>query len=68
VDWVEPDAYGNYKQNRIWESGDKTVGYTHQIDLRGDAQGVRLKAWAATGPIWDPWGEIMNVALSRPGQ
>ncbi len=66
ADWVEPDSYGNYSQNRIWESGQKTVGYTHQVDLPGDAQGIRLKAWAATGLVWDPWGEIMNVALSGP--
>lgn len=66
VDWVEPDAYGNYNQNKVWESGDKTIGYTHQVDLPGDAQGLRLKAWAATALVWDPWGEIMNVALSGP--
>ncbi len=66
VDWVEPDAQGNYNQSKVWESGEKTVGYTHQVDLPGDAQGVRIKAWAATGLIWDPWGEIMNVALNGP--
>ncbi len=66
VDWVEPDAQGNYNQNKVWESGEKTAGYTHQVDLPGDAQGVRIKAWAATGLIWDPWGEIMNVALNGP--
>ena len=66
VDWVEPDANGNYNQNKIWESGEKTIGYTHQVDLPGDSQGIRLKAWAATGLIWDPWGEILNVALTGP--
>jgi thiol-activated cytolysin len=66
ADWVEPDAYGSYNQNKVWESGQQTVGYTHQVDMPGDAQGVRLKAWAATGLIWDPWGEIMNVALTGP--
>ena len=66
VDWVEPDSQGNYNQNRVWESGEKTVGYTHQVDLPGNAQGIRIKAWAATGLLWDPWGEIMNVALNGP--
>jgi thiol-activated cytolysin len=66
VSWTEPDAQGNYNQNKNWESGHKTAGYTEQIDLPGDAQGVRIRGWAATGLIWDPWGEIMNVALSGP--
>lgn len=68
ADWVEPDVHGNYNysQPRIWESGDTTAGYTHQLDLPGDAQSVRLKAWAATGLAWDPWGEIFSIALNGP--
>jgi thiol-activated cytolysin len=66
VTWAEADAQGNYTQNRDWESGNQTAGYTQQVDLPGDAQGVRLHAWAATGLIWDPWGEILNVSLDGP--
>lgn len=66
ADWVEPDAQGNYTQNRAWQSGNTTAGYARQVDMPGDAQGVRLKAWAATGLVWDPWGEILNVALDGP--
>lgn len=66
VSWVEPDANGNYTQNRQWNSGDKTAGFSQQIDLPGDAKGVRIRAWAMTGLVWDPWGEIMNIALDGP--
>jgi thiol-activated cytolysin len=66
VTWVEPDAYGNYNQQKEWESDNTTVGFTHQVDMPGDAQGVRIYGWAATGLVWDPWGEIMNVSLSGP--
>ena len=47
-------------------SGEKTAGYSAQVDLPGDARNVRLRAWAATGLIWDKWGEIFNVALEGP--
>ncbi len=66
VTWVEPDANGQYTVNKQWESGEKTAGYSQQIDLPGDAKGVRIKAQAATGLVWDPWGEIMNIALDGP--
>jgi thiol-activated cytolysin len=66
VTWTEADATGNFNQNRSWRSGEKTAGYSCQIDLPGDARNVRLKAQAATGLIWDPWGEIFNVALEGP--
>jgi thiol-activated cytolysin len=66
VTWVEPDMGGHYTVNRQWDSGEKTAGYTNQLDLPGDAQGVRIRAWAATGLIWDPWGEIMNISLNGP--
>ncbi len=66
VTWTQADAQGNYTQAKKWESGEKTVGYSGQVDLPGDAHNVRLKAWAATGLVWDPWGEIFNVALEGP--
>jgi thiol-activated cytolysin len=65
VTWSEPDSKGNLV-NKAWGSGEKTAGYSYQQDLPGDAQGVRIKAWAATGLLWDPWGEIMNIALAGP--
>ena len=66
VTWTEADGQGEFNQNRRWESGEKTAGYSAQVDLPGDARNVRLKAWAATGLIWDKWGEIFNVALEGP--
>jgi len=63
VRWVENDESGNPTRQKKWESGKKTAGYSKQIDLPGDAHSIRLRAWADTGLVWDPWGEILNVAL-----
>ena len=49
-----------------WESGEKTLGFSKQIDIPGDATSVKIFAEAATGLVWDPWGEIMNVNLEGP--
>lgn len=66
VTWRETDASGNPVVDRKWESGNKTAGWNQTVDVPGDAQGLRLKAWCKTGLLWDPWGEIMNVALEGP--
>ena len=66
IDWVEPDANGDYTINRQWESGEKTSGYSESIELPGDAKNVHLKAWAETGLVWDPWGEILNKVIDGP--
>lgn len=66
VTWQEPDQHGNYSVQRHWESGNKTAGWSQTLDVPGDAHGLRLKAWAATGLVWDPWGEILNIALEGP--
>ncbi|UPG88067.1 thiol-activated cytolysin family protein [Luteibacter aegosomaticola] len=65
VTWKEGDANGNLV-DRKWESGQKTAGWSYTLDVPGDAQNLRLKAWAKTGLVWDPWGEILNVALEGP--
>lgn len=66
VTWREADHNGNYVVDRKWESGEKTAGWQQTVDIPGDAHGLRLKAWCKTGILWDPWGEIMNVALEGP--
>jgi len=66
VTWIEADPLGNYTIVKKWESGKKTAGWTQTVDIPGDAHGLRLKAWADTGLIWDPWGEILNIALEGP--
>ena len=66
VSWMEADRNGNYTVPQVWESGETTAGWTRTVDVPGDAHGLRLKAWAATGLAWDPWGEILNVALEGP--
>ena len=65
VGWQEPDAQGAYVQ-RTWESGEKTAGYSQQLNLPGDARTVQIQGWAATGLVWDPWGEAINVTENGP--
>lgn len=68
VTWREADQHGNYTVDHKWESGQQTAGWSHTLDIPGDAHDLRLKAWAKTGLVWNPWGEIMNVALEGPDQ
>ena len=65
VTWEQADPQGAYLTKR-WESGMKTAGYTHQVDLPGDARNIKIVGEAATGLAWDPWGEALNVTLVRP--
>lgn len=67
VTWEEPDASGN-QAARSWASGHQTAGYTHQVDLPGDASNVRIRGEAATGLLWDPWGDAINLTLDGPDQ
>jgi thiol-activated cytolysin len=66
VTWLGPDQNGNYSVECKWESGTKNIGWEQSVDIPGDAHGLRLKAWCATGIVWDPWGEILNIALEGP--
>ena len=65
VTWEEADAKGNYV-GKSWESGEKTAGYSNQVDLPGDARNVKILGEAETGHVWDPWGEALNVTLAVP--
>lgn len=65
VTWMEKNAQG-IPIPKIWVSGNKTVGFDHTVSLPGDATNVRVQGWAATGLVWDPWGEIINKALNGP--
>ncbi len=65
VSWEEQDEAGDY-QGKQWESGKKTAGYSHQIDLPGDAVNVKILAEAATGLVWDPWGQIFSCSEKGP--
>jgi thiol-activated cytolysin len=64
--WVEPDSNGNYTVNRSWESGQQTAGYDFSLTVPGDARNLHLLAEAATGLVWNPWGEIMDRYLDGP--
>ncbi|HEX9392011.1 MAG TPA: thiol-activated cytolysin family protein [Usitatibacteraceae bacterium] len=49
-----------------WESGETTSGYQYTLPLPGDAKGVQLQAWGATGLVWEPWREAMNRVENGP--
>ncbi|MRG93044.1 thiol-activated cytolysin family protein [Polyangium spumosum] len=63
VSWEEPDFNDEYTVRKSWKSGNKTAGYSHKLDLPGDARNVKILGMAATGLIWDPWAEVLNLAL-----
>ncbi|MCB0552111.1 MAG: thiol-activated cytolysin family protein [Phaeodactylibacter sp.] len=65
VTWQEPDAQGKYV-NKEWKSGEKTSGYTETLTLPGDAVNINIKGEAATGLVWDPWGEAINKVEKGP--
>jgi len=65
VDWKEKDNKGN-TVDKSYRSGNKTAGWFYSVQLPGDATNVRLRAEAATGLVWDPWGEIFNIAENGP--
>ncbi len=65
VNWEEGDASGNFTA-KSWASGNQTAGYSHQVNLPGDARNVTLRAEAATGLVWNPWAEIFSVGLAGP--
>ena len=55
-----------YNENggeKLVETGNKTAGWNQTFYFPGDATNIRLKGWAATGLVWDPWGEIYNKTL-----
>ena len=41
----------------------KTKGYNETIIFPCRATQIKLKAWAMTGLVWEPWGEIYNKQL-----
>ncbi|PVW16505.1 thiol-activated cytolysin family protein [Marixanthomonas spongiae] len=51
-------------QPKKWESGEKTAGWTQTVNLPYNAKNIRLNAVAATGLVWDPWGEIIKKTLN----
>jgi thiol-activated cytolysin len=65
VTWDAPDDKGDYA-HKSWESGKQTSGYSHTLELPGDAKNIHLQAEADTGLAWSPWGEILNLRLDGP--
>ncbi|MCG2419313.1 thiol-activated cytolysin family protein [Aequorivita sp. F47161] len=58
IDYTED---GNPKK---WESGEKTAGWTKTVNLPYNAKNIQLNGVAATGLVWDPWGEIIKKTLN----
>lgn len=66
LDWKEKGADGNGVVDRHWESGHQTAGWVETRNLPGDAYNVHIKAEAATGLVWNPWGEAINIVENGP--
>jgi hypothetical protein len=57
-----------YKENgveRKIEIGGKTRSFKTTFNLSNTATDIKLKAWAMTGPVWTPWGEIYLLDLQK---
>ena len=65
VTWDAPNDTGVFVA-QSWSSGNKTAGFSYTVGLDGDVRNVRVQAWAATGLVWDPWGEIFNDVQGGP--
>ncbi len=66
VTWQEKDERGEKGVNKSWSSGNQTAGWSHTLNLPGDAANVRIKGEAKTGLLWNPWGEIINKVENGP--
>ena len=64
VRWTEPGANGIYNQEKMVEFTETTAGWYTKVDLPGDAQGIRIEAWAAT--FIKTWRDIFSVHLDGP--
>ncbi|MBC7874895.1 MAG: thiol-activated cytolysin family protein [Ferruginibacter sp.] len=66
VTWQEPNKDGVLVNATPFNSGEKTSGYTFTLPLPGDAVNIKIKGEAATGLVWDPWGEAINITERGP--
>lgn len=57
-------SYFDRGQPVVQERHEKHRGWSETFYFPGDATGVRIQGWAATGLVWDPWGEIYNKLLT----
>ncbi len=66
VTWQEPNKDGVLFTPAPFVSGEKTSGYSYTLSLPGDAVNIKIKGEAATGLVWDPWGEAINTTEKGP--
>ena len=45
------------------ERSSKTKGYSETFNFPCTVKNINLAGWAATGLVWEPWGEIYNKTL-----
>lgn len=62
IDWREHDDSGAPVE-RQWRSGSQTAGWTHTQHFPGDAEDIRIRAYAYTGLAWNRWAETINTRL-----
>ncbi len=48
---------------QLIQTGDKTIHYREVFEIPVGASNIQIKAWAATGLVWQPWGQIFDMAL-----
>jgi hypothetical protein len=65
ISWDEKNNIGDYIR-KSWSSGEKSTGFSQQIDMPDDAINLRVEGWAKTGLVWDPWGQIMSISAAEP--
>lgn len=65
LNWEIEDETGGQQTTR-WASGPQAAGWSHTLQLDGDARNLRIQAWAATGPAWAPWVPIFSELQPGP--
>ncbi len=55
--------YWNSGAEQLIQTGDKKIHYREVFEIPAGASNIQIKAWAATGLVWSPWGQIFDLAL-----
>jgi hypothetical protein len=56
-------SYSEAGEEKKIEAREKTKGWTQTFVVPAGGTNIRLQAWAMTGLVWQPWGEIYNMVL-----
>ncbi len=58
--------YSQNGQEKVIEIGNKNMSYREVFIIPFGASNIQIKAWAMTGLVWAPWGQIYDMVL-QPG-